>query len=147
MFDFFKNKYKKIKNKDIIIKKTFIVLENIVYQQYTKNGKLHREDGPALIQHRIFPDNSIGLVNKTYYKEGKLHREDGPAYQDWFLCSNGKKIKEQRWYIDDKLHREDGPAYISYDEDGNKTLEQFYVDGIRYEREFDFLIATQLYKK
>jgi hypothetical protein len=51
------------------------------------NGKLHREDGPA-----------IELANgyKAWYLNGKFHREDGPAIEytngdkAWWL--NGKEI-------------------------------------------------------
>ena len=38
--------------------------------RYYLNGKLHREDGPAV----IYPDGRI-----CYYLNGKYHREDGPA--------------------------------------------------------------------
>jgi antitoxin component YwqK of YwqJK toxin-antitoxin module len=53
------------------------------------NGKLHREDGPAI-------EGSSG--EKFWYLNGKLHREDGPAverscgYTCWFL--NGKLLTE-----------------------------------------------------
>ena len=49
------------------------------------NGKLHRENGPAI----EYADGT-----KCWYKNGKLHREDGPAvqgisgYKEWHL--NGK---------------------------------------------------------
>ena len=49
------------------------------------NGKLHREDGPAL-------EYSSGT--KEWYLNGKRHREDGPAYEyrdgtkKWFLNGN-----------------------------------------------------------
>lgn len=36
---------------------------------YTVNGKLHREDGPAVVD--------LGI--SAYYRNGLLHREDGPA--------------------------------------------------------------------
>jgi hypothetical protein len=36
-----------------------------------KEGKYHREDGPAV----EYPNGT-----KCWYKNGKLHREDGPAY-------------------------------------------------------------------
>jgi len=45
------------------------------------NGKLHRENGPA-IEHKN--------GNKYWYLNGELHREDGPAIE----CSNGTKY----WY-------------------------------------------------
>jgi len=57
------------------------------------NGKLHREDGPAI---------EYASGTKHWYLNGELHREDGPAVEyvsgDKFWCLNGKR------------HREDGPA-------------------------------------
>ena len=57
------------------------------------NGKLHRENGPA-----------IELTNgyKEWWINDKLHRKDGPAVED----ANSSK----EWYINGKRHREDGPA-------------------------------------
>ena len=46
------------------------------------NGKLHREDGPAV-------DYANG--DKSWGLNGKLHREDGPAVE----CANGTKS----WYL------------------------------------------------
>ena len=57
------------------------------------NGKLHREDGPA-----IESDNG----SKSWWINGELHREDGPAIEN----ANGTKC----WYLNGELHREDGPA-------------------------------------
>ena len=37
-----------------------------------KDGKLHREDGPAV---------KWTNGSKFWYKDGKLHREDGPAIE------------------------------------------------------------------
>ena len=51
------------------------------------NGKLHREDGPAVEWHD-------GV--KHWYLNGNLHREDGPAveftygYKEWYY--QGKEI-------------------------------------------------------
>jgi hypothetical protein len=71
------------------------------------NGKLHREDGPAV----EYADG-----DKYWYLNGKCHRVDGPAVEE----SNGDKF----WYLNGKLHREDGPA-AEY-ADGDKY---WYVDG------------------
>jgi hypothetical protein len=81
-----------------------------VYDNRTEwflNGKLHREDGPA-----------VEYVNgdKYWYLNGKLHREDGPAIER----ANGYKA----WCLNGKLHREDGPA-IEYT-DGDKL---WYLNG------------------
>ena len=46
------------------------------------NGKLHREDGPAI-------ERASG--SKDWWLNGKLHREDGPAIE-W---ANGTKA----WYL------------------------------------------------
>ena len=55
------------------------------------NGKLHREDGPAV-------EWSDGT--KRWYRNGKLHREDGPACE----FADGTK----RWYIDGLALAEEG---------------------------------------
>ena len=145
MFEILKNKFEEIKNKDKVIKSTNIVYGNIIYQCYKKNGKKYREDGPAVIQHLVNGD-SIELVNKTYYINDKLHRLDGPAYEDWYRHSNGKNLCMQQYYVNDKLHRLDGPAYISYNYDGTINCKLYYIEGIRYDDEFKFLIAAQIYK-
>ena len=56
------------------------------------NGKLHREDGPAV---------EFSTGSKHWYINGKKHREDGPAVEDsngdkyWFL--NGKQLTEKKF--------------------------------------------------
>ena len=42
------------------------------YKHWRKDGKLHREDGPAI-------EGSDG--SKQWYKDGLRHREDGPALE------------------------------------------------------------------
>ena len=68
-----------------------------VYENRTewlnKEGKFHREDGPAV----EWADG-----DKHWYINNELHREDGPA-AEW---ADGSKF----WYINGKSHREDGPA-------------------------------------
>jgi hypothetical protein len=84
--------------------------------EWRVQGKLHREDGPAVeytrgggewwlhgVNHRedgpaaIFPDGSWG-----WYKNGHLHRDDGPALWE----PSGRMA----WYRNGSPHREDGPA-------------------------------------
>lgn len=52
---------------------------------FFKNGKYHKEDGPAFF-------SKYG--DKHWFKEGKYHRFDGPAYEG----VNGTKF----WYIEGK---------------------------------------------
>ena len=74
-------------------------------QEFYRDGKLHREDGPAV----IYADG-----RQEFYRDGKLHREDGPAV----IYANGR----QEFYRDGKLHREDGPAVI--DANGYQALDR-----------------------
>ena len=54
------------------------------------NGKLHREDGPAV---------EYANGTKRWYLNGERHREDGPAVEDaygtkkWYL--NGNRVSEE----------------------------------------------------
>jgi len=110
------------------------VIDTYSKRWYNENGKLHREDGPAI----EFVDGY-----KEWCLNGKLHREDGPAVEKsngtkyWYL--NGVNYSEQEfnekmksthtdkeknmsnpehnmygdkyWYNGKReLHREDGPA-------------------------------------
>src|ERR1700691_3278563 len=66
---------------------------------YCINGKLHREDGPAII-------TSFG--NRFYYVNGKLHIEDGPAIirkNRIIYYLNGNDIIEEinEWIIENKI--------------------------------------------
>jgi hypothetical protein len=63
-----------------------------------RNGKQHREDGPA----REWASGS-----KEWWLNGKYHREDGPAIED----ADGTK----QWFLNGQLHRVDGPAVEFYD--------------------------------
>ncbi len=84
---------------------------HIVYpngiQAWYKDGKYHRDDGPAF----IWPNGT-----QYWYKDGEPHREDGPA----FIWPNGY----QSWWKDGKLHREDGPAIIRPD-----GYQEWYING------------------
>jgi hypothetical protein len=74
----------------------YIKYEVEVYEDGDKhwylNGKLHREDGPAV-------ERSNGF--KYWYLNGKPHREDGPAREwadgskAWYL--NGKNLTEEEF--------------------------------------------------
>ncbi len=54
-------------------------------QKWYKDGKRHREDGPAII---------YANGRQYWYKDGKRHREDGPAV----IWPDGT----QYWYINNK---------------------------------------------
>ena len=69
------------------------IIETPERREWRRNGKLHREDGPAV---------EWANGGKEWYRSGKHHRDDGPAVE-W---ANGYK----EWWRNGKFHREDGPA-------------------------------------
>lgn len=103
---------------------SYITYEVSVYndgsQRWYRYGKLHREDGPAVIR----ADGS-----QKWYRNGEMHREDGPAG----IYPNGARS----WYKDGKFHREDGPAIISTNGD-----QSWYINGEKL-TEQEFLEKTQ----
>lgn len=64
--------------------KTELTIDEHGTKYWYKNGKPHREDGPA-----------VEYLNgaKYWYKHGLLHREDGPAVEH--------SIGRNYWYIND----------------------------------------------
>ena len=49
-----------------------------------KNGKLHRDDGPAI---SVYSKNH-NITNEVYYLNGKKHRDDGPAVIKYSYAGN-----------------------------------------------------------
>lgn len=86
-------------------------VDGVIY--HCKDGELHREDGPAVIE----PNGSL-----AWFFNGKPHREDGPAFER----VDGSK----GWYIAGKTHREDGPAIET--PDGSKC---WYQNGERHRKD------------
>ena len=86
------------------------------------------------------------IIYQCYKKNGKKYREDGPAVIQHLISGDSIELVNKTYYINDKLHRLDGPAYISYNYDGTINCKLYYIEGIRYDDEFKFLIAAQIYK-
>ena len=99
----------------ISVKNIVIRNKNNARITYYLNGKLHRENGPAV----IFVD-SDGRRCKEYWQHGKYHREDGPA------IVYGRRYKE--WLIEGKYHRENGPAIIMGEGEPDE-LREYWVNG------------------
>ena len=67
-------------------------------KRWRKDGKLHREDGPA-----VEWDNG----SEEWYINDIRHRLDGPAVT-YMNQPNATKY----WFVDGKKHRVDGPAVV-----------------------------------
>jgi antitoxin component YwqK of YwqJK toxin-antitoxin module len=64
----------------IEVKKAYSANGNIKYEYHFLNGKIHREDQPAIIYY--YPNGNIWY--EEYWLDGKRHREDGPAYISYY---------------------------------------------------------------
>jgi len=85
--------YIKVSSK-FIIKGTQMITYTVIVQsngtqEWFLNGKLHREDGPAIID----PDGT-----RLWCRNGKTHREDGPAV----IRADGTQF----WYLNDEEYTE-----------------------------------------
>ena len=105
-------------------------------KRWRKCGKLHRDDGPAVIdangtklwfrngkEHRDGDKPAVEDANgtKRWFKNGKLHRDgDTPV----IICENGNRW----WFKDGELHRDDDKPAIEY-KDG---LLAWYKEGVLY---------------
>ena len=94
-------------------------------QYWYKDGKYHRDDGPAV----VMPGDG-----EYWYKDGKQHRDGAPAV----LRETGDKI----WMINGRVHREDGPAF----EHANGTKEWF-IDGQSMSKEQFLNLTTKSNEK
>jgi len=96
-------------------------------KHFNMNGRLHREDGPAVIgpvlgfeedrPERPFGENDANEIywaQKTWEQNDAgfyRHVETGPGNGYWQEPEMEKMMYRQYW-IDGKLHRTDGPAVI-----------------------------------
>lgn len=142
----------KLNERDRLNKETIVADSCIAWY---KNGKLHREDGPAI---------EWKNGNKEWYKNGKPHRIDGPALEYpeygnyWYQHGklhreNGPAIDlyyggEKNWYKNGKLHREDGPAIEWGDGrkrwflEGNEFTEKKFIQKIGLNKDFTNLLLS-----
>ena len=97
----------------------------VTYEEWWKDGKLDRADGPAY----IVRDAATGTVTReAWWKDGKLDRADGPAAIERDAATG--TVTGEAWCKDGKLDRADGPAYIERDAaTGIVTYEAWYKDG------------------
>jgi hypothetical protein len=108
----------------MVRKKKFIpdgIVENDYGIFYYKDGKYHREDGPAVTE------SFDGL--KKWYRNGVRHRVDGPALY------NDNDPETEAWYFNGKYHNETGPAIV-FSKNAMKMMEQedippaWYIHGV-----------------
>ena len=81
------------------------VIDEFGNQQWFKDGKLHREGGPACV---------FANGDTEWYKDGQRHRDDGPAS----MYAKGNKGIDMDgsagWYHRGVMHRDIGPAFYGF---------------------------------
>ncbi len=82
-----------------IYKQRIKITKKLQAIEYTVEGKLHREEGPAI--------DWLNVGTKSWWLNGDRHRSDGPSIE----CTNGYKA----WWVHGSRHRVDGPAVIYTD--------------------------------
>ncbi|WP_274630778.1 hypothetical protein [Arvimicrobium flavum] len=95
----------------------------MIYDTWTKAGRLHRDDAPAKITWHAPKKGSLPLTVE-WYRRGQRHRADGPAIIQWNPSTEA--IIDERWYKNDRLHRDDGPAHTLRDAAG-RTLSELWL--------------------
>lgn len=96
-----------------------------VYEWY-KNGKLHRESGPARIE-----DYKDGSSLKIWYKEGNIHRDESEGAAYLYVIKNGHLISKifNEFYKEGNLHRTNGPAKLISHFDEDYAYTSYYYEG------------------
>jgi hypothetical protein len=105
----------------------------IMDEQYWRDGKRHRDHGPAHIRR----DETRKVLLEAWCAEGKLHRDpkEGPALWQVLDGPHGyseRPCTEIRYCVRGELHRdeEDGPAWTKRDnETGVPVTEEYWRDG------------------
>ena len=82
---------------------------------YTRDGVLHREDGPAV--EFTSAEGTYDNGRKEWFKDGIRHREDGPAI-------GSPETDDVLYYCMGRLHRTDGPAMVL------QGVQHWYIDGV-----------------
>ncbi len=99
---------------------------SVCWKRYYLHGKLHREDGPAVIWY--YEVYSVLVVeHEIYYQHGERHRVDGPA-AIWYH-PHGHVLREEYYHYGEK-HRTKEPAAIYYRPDGSVMSEYYYLNGV-----------------
>lgn len=90
--------------------------------RWFKDGKLHREDGPAVEFKNGYVQGVSGY--KEWCVNGKRHRIDGPAVEYEY-----ENVVHREWWINGERHRLDGPA-VEW-----KNLSQWWINDVQLTEE------------
>jgi antitoxin component YwqK of YwqJK toxin-antitoxin module len=92
------------------LKEEFYPNGKVRYQKWTLNGKLHNEEGPAIIRYH----KNGNIQYQVWYLNDKWHNEEGPArvsyhkdgkvmFKEW--CLDGKELTKEDFTSLDMIKR------------------------------------------
>jgi hypothetical protein len=85
------------------------------YEEWRKDGKLDRADGPA----SIIRNWQGTVLSEFWYRDGKVDRADGPAIISHDAATG--EVVEEDWLKDGQPYRADGPSIVRHDLVTNTT--------------------------
>lgn len=88
--------------------------------EWYKDGLLHNEVGPAVIQ-KLGSGSSVAL--EEWWFQGVRHRDNGPSST---VLNNKSELIYQSWQVRGKFHRKDGPAII------RNGAKEWWTNGVRH---------------
>lgn len=103
-------------------------------ETWMKDGKYHRDDGPAQIEY--FRNGKVYI--ESWFKDGNKHRIGGPSATQYY--ANGT-IRRCVWRVDGKYHRTDGPAIYHMNKEGKIELE-WYLENTDLTKKANDIIKT-----
>lgn len=110
-------------------------------KEWKVNGRLHREDGPAVI--KIFGGvfyNSILPAASSFGKTKLEARRDDEIVQEWWQNNMRHRLDgpayvspaAEQWWVYGCTHRIDGPAETFFGRDGSVLKETWYANGKKH---------------
>jgi hypothetical protein len=99
----------------------------IAEERYYQNGRLHRENGPAVVR---YDWDGVTAIEEWYYRHGKMHRDPkrGPArIERYDAAANGGVVLIEGYYVNGRPFRDpsDGPDYLERRADGSVEEAQY----------------------
>lgn len=91
------------------------------------DNKIHKLDGPAVIDYIINNDGNEIILKELWYKNDKQHR-DGNKPASMIYYEDGK-VKEVKYFVGNKIHKENGAAVVGFYRNGKICYMKYFKNG------------------
>lgn len=101
---------------------------NYIQKIYFVDGKVHKLDGPAIINYTKINSNEFYVDKELWYKNDIQHRDDNkPAVKIYNKFGN---LLEIRYFVEGKRHKDNGASVIFFYDNGNIHGLKYYKNNI-----------------